>query len=83
MKANYDVRRFDSPCYEGDGYEEQALRLGKGHFFATWSWPTQPENRAAGLMLSVEKNLTVMLTYEPPEWEKEAERRQSKSVKDF
>ena len=81
--TSYDVRRFDSPYYEDDGYEEQAVRVGKGHIFATWSWPTQPDNQAAGLMISVEKNLTVELTYEPPEWEAESQRRQSKSVKDF
>jgi len=32
----YIKREFSSPYYEGDGYENSAMRLGKVNYFANW-----------------------------------------------
>lgn len=62
---------FSSPYYSGDGYEEQAVRLGKGHFIAFW-----------GTMLSVSitDKLIVEISYESSGWKAESDARKAKSA---
>jgi hypothetical protein len=65
-EAENSFEYFNEPYYEGDGYEEQAIKLGKGKF-ATF-WPN-------GIYLQISDALTVKITYEGPLWEEEVERR--------
>lgn len=62
---------FKKPYYEGDGYEDQAIKLGKGRFLTFWT---------NSLSLEISEKLTVMITYEGPLWDQEADRR--KQVRD-
>ncbi len=65
---------FSDPYYEGDGYEDQAIKLGKGHFGAFWD---------NGLQLNVTEKLNLNVAYESPTWADEAGRRKSKSTRAF
>ena len=65
---------FSSPYYEGDGYEELAIKTGKGRFSIFWK---------THLMLTITEGLTVSLVYEAPDWEKESERRKRRSTSVF
>jgi hypothetical protein len=57
---------FNKPYYEGDGYEEQAIKLGKGRFVTFWI--NTP-------VLEISEKLTVTISYEGPLWHQEAGRR--------
>jgi hypothetical protein len=70
---------FTKPYYEGDGYEDQAIRLGKGKFVSFWSNSTTNE----GLMLDISDLLTVDFTYESPFWSQEAKKRKAKATSVF
>lgn len=58
-------RIFRSPYHDGDGYEEQAIRLGKGTLATFWD----------GLYMEVTDKLTVDISYEGPGWVAEMDRR--------
>jgi hypothetical protein len=69
---------FTSPYYKGDGFEDQAIRLGKGHFDVFWSTP--PESRDTegdDLWLGITDRLAVRIQYESPTWSEELKRRQA------
>ena len=68
-----DVERFDFPYYAADGYEEQAMALGKAHYFAGWA--TNLGQASERLQLTIEKELLVGVVYESPEWDSERKRR--------
>jgi hypothetical protein len=68
---------FERPYYDGDGYEEQAVRVGKGHFHTFWRTNNQI------LAVSITKQLNLRVAYEGPIWSKEFERRQSQGSKVF
>lgn len=70
---------FTKPYYEGDGYEDQAIRLGKGRFVSFWT----DELTGAGLMLEISEQLTVDLSYESPFWSQEADRRKKAATSVF
>lgn len=72
-----DFAFFKSPYYEGDGYEESAIKLGKGVFSAFW---TGSAEQLGSLHVSIEKNLTVMVRYEAPDWGDEADRRKAEDT---
>lgn len=61
---------FLDPYYDGDGYEEQAIRVGKGHFATYWG---------SALSIEITEKLAVRLSYESPGWEAESERRKNKA----
>jgi hypothetical protein len=63
---------FQRPYYDGDGYEDQAIRLGKGHFASVW----QKQGQVLGL--SITERLTVRIAYEGPQWGEAVDQRRSK-----
>lgn len=69
-----NFEEFQSPYYKGDGYEEQAIRLGKGTFFSSW------KSRVA---VTINENLAVAIMYESPSWPQESDRRKSDHTKVF
>jgi hypothetical protein len=76
-KPDSDFAFFNSPYYEGDGYEESAIKLGKGTFSAFWTSNTE---QFGSMHVSIEKNLTVMVRYEAPDWGDEADRRRARDT---
>lgn len=72
---------FDSPYETGDGYEDQAIRLGKGHFFTMWSTVTGTDTSSLGL--EINERLVVVISYESPQWNAEADRRKAAATKAF
>ena len=77
--SRYDY--FQGPYEEGDGYEDQAIRLGKGHFFTVWTTVTESDTSNLGLQIS--ERLAVIISYESPRWNGEADRRKAKATKAF
>jgi hypothetical protein len=71
-----DVERYDFPYDDGShvGREQTAIRTGRGHLGATWEWQDAGDKPAL-MSLSVEKSLTIYLTYESAKWATEAGRR--------
>lgn len=65
---------FKDPYYEGDGYEEQAIQLGKGFYVTVWE---------DTLMVSITEQLNVNIGYESPDWGAEADRRAAKQASDL
>jgi hypothetical protein len=78
-----DFAFFQRPYFEGDGYEEQAIRLGKGHFSCYWTPPKDSKVRGDTLALNLTERLTVKITYESSNWGEEAERRNANRTKIF
>src|SRR5262245_16644728 len=71
-----DIEQYDFPYDQGGhvGREQTAIRTGKGHLGATWAWADANEKNAQ-MSLSVERSLTIYLTYESARWATEAGRR--------
>jgi hypothetical protein len=70
---------FTKPYFEGDGYEEQALRLGKARFSAFWLGEASKQ----ALWLQITEKLAVVVNYESAEWKEESVRRQKQETKLF
>lgn len=70
---------FTRPYYEGDGYEEQAIRLGKG-IFSTF-WEHKPTKQS--IHLQITERLVVSVSYESGQWSEESERRKKRETKAF
>lgn len=68
---------FVEPFQEGDGYEAEAIRSGKGLFVTQWSEGGQ------ALAVNITPNLTVAVSYESPDWPAELERRKNKGSSAF
>lgn len=73
-------KRFMNPYYEGDGYEEQAIRLGKGSFSSFWG---EDGKGVEGMMLKITEKLTVVIVYESAAWSQESDKRSAKAASDF
>ena len=75
-----DIEHYDAPYQDGGhvGYEQIAIKNGKGHLNALWE---QRDGGTEGsrISLSVEENLTVYLTYESATWSAESDRRKTMS----
>ena len=71
------IEHFSDPYYDGDGYEDQAIRLDKAKFMQLWTRPTPAGDE--GLVLQVTDALTVQCAYESAGWAKEADRRKAKA----
>jgi hypothetical protein len=70
---------FEEPYYEGDGYEEQAIRVGKATFVTEWQHP-----RLFRLVVGVTPaGESVGVTYESPLWQAESDRRAARQTRDF
>lgn len=68
---------FESPYEKGDGYEDTAIRVDKGHVFTTWAG--LGGDVATGLIVDISKDLNIDVQYESSLWHKELERRRSKA----
>ncbi len=58
---------YTTPYYDGDGFEDQAIKVGKADFSAMWG--TQ-------LLVQISRSLTVDISYESEAWQAESNRRQ-------
>jgi len=78
--TSVDVEQYDEPYHDGGhvGYEQIAIKNGKGHVNAMWERPDGGAN-GSRISLSVEENLTVYLTYESSGWSAESDRRRTMS----
>ncbi len=65
------------PFHEGDGYEAEAIRSGKGIFVTEWSDAGQQ------LMVNITPGLSIAVTYESQDWPAELERRKNKGSAAF
>ena len=77
--APKSVEAFDKPFAEGDGNEDEAVKQGKGHFFAMWRKISGTDTSAIGLQISAYLNL--LIGYESPRWDAEADRRRATQAK--
>ena len=68
---------FVEPFHEGDGYEAEAIRSGKGIFMTQWS------DAGEQLLLKITPGLAVAVTYESQDWPAEWERRKNKGPAAF
>jgi len=73
---------FKSPYKEGDGYEEQAIKLSKGVFMCFWGDPSHAAGNSS-MSLQITTKLNLELTYEGPAWHTEYERRKAKETRAF
>lgn len=73
-KPSSDYEFFKKPYYDGDGYEAQAIRVGKATFSSFWG---------SALNLEIHESLTVQLHYESEAWKKESEKRKARSTSVF
>lgn len=76
-----DFAFFNRPYYDGDGYEEQAIRLGKGTFACYWMGAKT--GRRGNLGLAITERLTIQVSYESPLWKLEFERKKAKGTQVF
>ncbi|HET6383642.1 MAG TPA: hypothetical protein VFJ58_09645 [Armatimonadota bacterium] len=75
-KPDHSYEFYDDPHEKGDGREETAIKVGKGHIAAFWDF----ETKDAGLELSVSRGLAVTIAYQAPGWKKEYDRRHAKAL---
>ena len=73
---------FQKPYYDGDGYAEQAIRNGKGHFMAGWSRNTDTPTQSS-ILLRITDRLAVSVSYEGPEWPAVLKQRTATSTRSF
>ncbi len=59
-----DFAFFKDPYYKGDGYETQAIRLGKATFAAYWEFPDKDGKSTDSLSIEIKTTLQVMVSYE-------------------
>lgn len=81
-KPKDDYKLFRSPYKEGDGYETQAIRLGKATFAAFWTFPGKKEEDYISLRIS--ERLDLVLGYENgdlmTEFQEAAKRKKSEDL---
>lgn len=65
-KPTSEYEFYHSPYYEGDGFEQTAIRVGKGSLATFWG---------VNLSLNIERILVVVVTYESPKWDAESDRK--------
>jgi len=77
---------FDEPYRKGDGFEEQAIKLGKGHFACFWPHANDSSNLALYVdYVDVDwgRELIIIISYESKDWGEEYKRRKDKETSDF
>ena len=75
---------YESPYEKGDGYEDQAIKVGKGHVLCLWGPDTmEGSTYPEGLLLKISERLTVDVTYESSGWGPEADRRKARATTPF
>ncbi len=72
---------FRKPYYDGDGYEDQAIKLGKATFACYWVG--SEKGKEGDLAINITEQLTVEIRYEAPFWAQEAARRKEKGTRIF
>lgn len=72
-KPTNDFEFFKKPYYDGDGYETQAIRVGKATFACFWS----------GVNLEIHESLTVQVNYESNDWAEESNKRKARAASVF
>lgn len=78
-----DFRHFKEPYSEGDGYETQAIRLGKATFAAFWTF-TRSDGHKNAISLQINENLSIVLGYQDGQLIDEAiDKKKSKAAKDY
>jgi hypothetical protein len=71
-------RNFESPYHDGDGYEMQAIRLGKGSISSYWTF------KNATISLEITESLDIKLVYEDEKLAKNFfDRKKAKEESDF
>jgi hypothetical protein len=70
---------FTSPYFEGDGYETQALRLGKANSDAFWD---SGATGAGGMSCAITKYLEIRISYEDEYFSKIDDQEKDSSLKD-
>ncbi len=79
-KPSLEVENYTTPYFAGDGYEDQAIQLGKLSLGTIWT--PQPD-ASYGIVCRVTTQLAVSISYEPRAWEAEANRRSRAMARDF
>jgi hypothetical protein len=69
---------FSSPYEEGDGYEDTAFAVNKGHYASFW---TDYEN--GSLSLTIDTDVDVALAYETKEWGKYLDEKEEEGSENF
>ena len=60
--TDVDYRNFKSPYFDGDGYETQAIKLGKATIMSAWEFPQSDGNKNS-IFLRITEDLSIRLTY--------------------
>lgn len=74
--STYDF--FMSPYYRGDGFETQAVEVGKAHFASFWG-----QISGQGLWIEIDDDVDVAVHYESAEWSNELQRRRNSDLDNF
>lgn len=77
------VESFLSPYYDGDGYENTAIRVGKGLFLTIWGNTDASAPPSSHLDVEISKALVVNVAYESKAFHAESLRRKAKSAVAF
>jgi hypothetical protein len=77
-KPDFSLENYESPYEKGDGYEEQAVKLGKATIATVWK-----NTGEDGVGVQISENLAVIIFYESRFWIKEADRRGAFEASDF
>ncbi|MBR5927478.1 MAG: hypothetical protein IKZ79_03405 [Spirochaetia bacterium] len=78
-KPQKETELFLKPYYDGDGYEEQAVRVNKCIYYSTWNFSDQ---NIIGLTIS--NKLHTLLFYKNTKMQEEADKKEKeKNMSDF
>jgi hypothetical protein len=61
-KPDEQYEFYEDPYFKGDGYETQAIRLGKGHLGASWIFPDP--GREDYVTVNILDTLALVITYQ-------------------
>ena len=78
--AGESIEFFRSPYRDGDGDEDQALRLEKAQMLTHWS---RGSDELLMHIASVSDSLVVSIAYESPQWNEESRARRTRATKLF
>lgn len=69
---------FMSPYYRGDGFETQAVEVGKARFAGFWE-----QISGQGLWIEIDADVDVAVHYESAQWSNELQRRRNSDLDHF
>ena len=73
-QPNHTFETYSRPYFKGDGYEDTAIKVGKLSISTYWL-----AGASAALSIAITKQLSLILSYEGPQWGEEVARRKAKS----